>query len=82
MYSRERAWKTIGDRHQRKIFLSRLDHLRKIWSRGQRTDLGKYSFVNRTIQDWNQLPCNVFEQVPCKQLAFNRKAKKEILEYL
>ena len=28
---------------------------RKIRSRRQRTDIGKYSFVNRTIQHWNQL---------------------------
>jgi hypothetical protein len=24
--------------------------------REQRTDIGKYSFVNRTIRNWNQLP--------------------------
>jgi hypothetical protein len=30
----------------------------KIRSRKQRTDLGKYSFVNRTILRWSQLPAD------------------------
>ena len=35
--------------------LSRVDHNCKIRARKQRTDVGKYSFVNRTITEWNQL---------------------------
>jgi hypothetical protein len=54
----ERPWKAIGDRLQRPFHLSRVNHDRKIRSRKQRTDIGKYSFVNRTIQLWNQLPIN------------------------
>jgi ribonucleases P/MRP protein subunit RPP40 len=80
-YSGERAWKTIGDRLQRPHYWSRVDHKRKIRTRGQRTDIGKYSFVNRTIQDWNQLPGAVFEQLPSKQMAFKKRARKEIFEY-
>ena len=76
-----RAWKTIGDRLQRPRYWSRVDHKRKIRTRGQRTDIGKYSFVNRTIQDWNQLPGAVFEQLPSKQMAFKKRARKEIFEY-
>jgi hypothetical protein len=49
-YSGERTWKPIGDRLKRPHDLSRGDHERKIRSRRQRTDIGKYSFVNRTIQ--------------------------------
>jgi len=52
-YSGEWAWKVIGDKLQRPHYLSRIDHERKIRSRRQRTDKGKYAFVNRTIQDWN-----------------------------
>jgi hypothetical protein len=48
-YSGERAWKAIGDRLKRPHYLSRVDHEHKIRSRRQRTDIGKYSFVNRTI---------------------------------
>jgi hypothetical protein len=32
---------------------------RKIMSRTQREDNGKYSFVNRIIKLWNQLPAEV-----------------------
>jgi hypothetical protein len=42
-YSGERAWKATGDRLQRQHYLSRVDHDRKIGSRRQRTDIGKYS---------------------------------------
>jgi len=40
--------------------LSRVDHVRKNRDRKQRTDIGKYSFVNRTITNWNQLPAEAF----------------------
>jgi hypothetical protein len=39
--------------------MSRVDHVQKIRGRKQRTDIGKYSFVNRTIKNWNQLPAEV-----------------------
>ena len=58
-YSGERAWEVIGDKLQRPHYQSRVDHERKIRGRRQRTDIGKYSFVNRTIQDWKQLPASV-----------------------
>jgi len=53
--SEEKAWKTINDRLQAPSYLSRVDHKWKIGARKQRTDVGKYSFVNNTISDWNQL---------------------------
>ena len=55
-YTGQRAWKTIGDRLQAPIYLSRVYHYWKIRARKQKTDIGKYSFVNRSITDWNQLP--------------------------
>jgi hypothetical protein len=51
----ERAWKATGDRLRTPCYLSRIDHDRKIRSRKQKTDIVKYSFVNRTIQLRNQL---------------------------
>ena len=36
--------------------LLKVDHNWKITARKQRADVGKYSFVNRTTTDWNQLP--------------------------
>ena len=44
------------NREERPHYLSRVDHERKIRNRRQRMDIGKYSFVNRAIQHWNQLP--------------------------
>ena len=55
-YTGERAWKELGDRLQAPSCLSRVDHKWKIRARRQRTDVGKYCFVNRTIADRNRLP--------------------------
>jgi len=79
-YSGERAWKAIGDRLQRPHYLSRVDHERKIRSRRQRTDKGKYSFVNRTIQHWNQLPAELLGTIPCKPITFTKRVRKVINE--
>jgi hypothetical protein len=52
---REREWKTIADRLQAPSYLSSVDHNWKIRARKQTTGVCKYSFVNKTITDWNQL---------------------------
>jgi hypothetical protein len=41
---------------RRPYYLSRVDHVRKIRDRKQGTHIGKYSFANKTIENWNQLP--------------------------
>jgi len=79
-YSVERAWKAIGDRLQRPQG-SRVDHERKIRSRRQRSDMGKYSFVNRTIQHWNQLPAEVLRNLPSKPITFKKRVRKVIIEW-
>ena len=79
-YSRERAWKPIGDRLQRPHYLSRLDHEKKIRSRRQRTDIGKYCFVNRTIQHWNQFPAEVLGILLYKTITFKKRARIVITE--
>jgi hypothetical protein len=79
-YSGERAWKAIGDRLQQPHYLSRVDHERKIRSRRQRTDIGKYSFVNRTIQVWNQLPAEVLGTLPCKPNTLKKRVRKAITD--
>jgi len=55
-YTAEKAWKPLGDRLQAPSYLIRVDHRWKITARKQRSDIGKYSFVNRSITDWNQQP--------------------------
>jgi hypothetical protein len=79
-YSGERAWRVIGGRLRRPRYLSRVDHERKIRSRRQRTDIGKYSFVNMTSQDWNQLPAEVFGTFPCKLNTLKKRVRKAISE--
>ena len=79
-YSGERTWKAIGDGLQRPQYLRRVDRERKIRSRRQRTDIGKYSFVNRTIQHWNQLPADMLGTLTCKPITFKRRARKVIIE--
>ena len=72
-YSGERAWKVIGDRLQRPNYLNRIDHDWKIRNRRQRTDIGKYSFVNRTIRLWNRLPADILGTLHCKPNAFRKR---------
>jgi hypothetical protein len=40
--------------------------------------IGKYSFVNRTIQLWNQLPAEVLGNLSCKPSNFMKKVRKVI----
>jgi hypothetical protein len=56
----------ISDRLQQPHYQSRVDHIWKIRNRRQRMDIEKYSFVNRAIQDWNQLPAGVLGTLLCK----------------
>jgi hypothetical protein len=48
-YSGERVWKDIGNRLQAPYYRSRVDRCWKIRSRKIRTDVGKFSFLYRTI---------------------------------
>jgi hypothetical protein len=77
-YSGNRAWKAIEDRLLRSHYLSREDHNRKIRSRKQRTDIGKFSFLNRTIISWNQLPADLLASFPFKLNKFRKRVKKLI----
>jgi hypothetical protein len=77
-YSGERAWKAIGDRLQWPNYLSRVDHERKIRKKRQRTDIGKYSFENRTIRLWNRLPADILGTLPCKPNTFRKRVRKVI----
>jgi hypothetical protein len=77
-YSGERAWRFIGDRLQRPNYLSRIDHDWKIRNRRQKTDIGKYSFVNRTIRLWYRLPAEILGTLPCKPSAFRKRGRRVI----
>ena len=59
-------------------YLSREDHNLKIKTRKQRTDVGKKSFVNRTIKSWNQLPGGLLASFPCKLNMFRKMVKNVV----
>jgi hypothetical protein len=42
------------------------------------TDIGKYSFVNRSIQLWNQLPEDALGALSCKPSSFRKRVRKVI----
>ena len=75
-YTGDRAWKAIGDMLQAPSYLSRVDHHWKIRGRKQRTDIGKCSFVNRSITDWNQLPEEAMGTSHGKKHIFKRRLGK------
>jgi hypothetical protein len=56
------------------------DHDWKIRNSRQRTEIGKYSFVYRTIQLWNKLPMNALGTFPSKLSTFRKRVRKVISE--
>jgi hypothetical protein len=40
--------------------------------------IGKYSFVNRTIKSWNQLPASLLASFPCKLNTFRKRVKSVV----
>ena len=77
-YSGERALKNIHDRLRKPYYLSRVDFVRKIRDRKQRRDIGKYSFVNKTIRNWNQLPVEVLGSFSCKLKILEKDLGKQL----
>jgi len=75
-YTSERAWKAIGDRLQVASCLGRVNHYWKIRARKQRTDIGKCSFVNRSITDWKQLPEGAIGTSHSKTHIFKTRVRK------
>jgi hypothetical protein len=39
-------------------------------------DIGKYSFVNRTIKHWNNLPAEALVTFPCKPHIFRKRVRE------
>ena len=58
--------------------LSRGDHIGKIRTRKQRTDVGKCSFVNRSIRSWNQLLAGLLASFLCKLNTFRKRIKNVV----
>ena len=66
------------DRLRAPRYLSRVDHKWKIRARNQRTVVGKYSFVNRTITDWNQLTDGEIGALTSNTYSFRQRVRKVI----
>ena len=79
-YSGERTWKAIREKLRRPFYLSRVDHVQKIGDRKQRTGIGKFYFVYRTIKNWNQLAAEGLGTFPCKPYTFRKKVRKAIID--
>jgi len=60
--------------------MSRVDQDWKIRKRRHRRVIGKYSFVNRTIQLWNKLPMNTLGTFPSEPSTFRKRVRKVISE--
>jgi hypothetical protein len=58
------------------VLPDRVDHYWKIRSRKIRTDVGKFSFVNRTIADWNRLPEREIGTSLVKTHIFRKRVRK------
>jgi hypothetical protein len=56
-----------------------VDHVQKIRDRKQIKDIEKYSFVNRTIKNWNQLPVEVLGTFPYKPRIFRNRDGKAVI---
>ena len=67
------------DRLRRLYCLSRVDRVRIIRDRKQRMDIGKYSSIDRSITNWNQLPAKALRTFPCKPKFFRKRVRKAII---
>ena len=72
------VWTAIGDRLVKPWYLSGDDHNRKIRARKQRTDVGKCSFANRTVNSCNQLPAGLLASFHCKLNTFRKRVKNVV----
>ncbi|KAJ4433412.1 hypothetical protein ANN_15671 [Periplaneta americana] len=71
-----KAWTDINARLATPSYLVRADHIRKFKCRKQRTDVAKFSFVNRIIVDWNSLPAAIFQRGPLKINTFKERLRR------
>jgi len=56
--------------------VSRVDRVQKIRDKKQRTDIRNYSFVNRTIKNWNLLPAETLGSFSFKPKIFRNRVRK------
>ena len=64
---------------KRPCYLSRDGHYCKIRAKKQRTNIGKYCFVNRTVELWNQLPAETLATFSCTSHIFRKRVRNVIM---
>ena len=75
MFSNKRTWKAIGNRLLKQCYLIMEDHSPEIRTRKERTDVGKYSFLNRIIKYWKKLTGDLLSSFPFKLNPFRQRVK-------
>jgi hypothetical protein len=54
------------------------DHNRKIRTRKQRTDIDKYTCLNKTVVNWNKLPADLLASFTCNLNTSRKRVKKVV----
>ena len=67
------GWDELRSRFKIPGYVGRGNHCLKIKEREQKTDLLKYSFVNRGIREWNALPGEYLIPMPKNVKSFKNK---------
>jgi len=51
----------------------------KLWTGKQRTDIGKYSFVNRTLKKLEPIPAEALGTFSCEPKIFKKRIREVII---
>jgi hypothetical protein len=76
----EKQWKNIREKLQAPNYRSRVESFWKIKSRKIRTNIGKFSLVNRTITDTNRIPEGTIGTSPVKKYTLRKRVKEVIIK--
>lgn len=75
-FAREKRGSDFEDRMKEP---NRYDHIFKIKTKKQKTDIDKYSFLNRTKNDWNKLPKTPASTLTERKFRLNRNFLVEVM---
>ena len=63
-YAGKPTWKEMCDRLKSPNFIGKNDHCYKVYIDASKKDVGKYSFLSRTVKEWNELPEVILNPFP------------------
>jgi len=73
------AWEAIRDRLRRPYYLSRVDRVRKIRDKKQRTDIGKYSLQIRPLKTGTNYLQKRYELSLVNRKVFRKKVRRAVI---